>query len=56
MGRLDGKVAIITGAARGMGEVAARRLAKEGANVVGVDILEGLGASVIEEIKAALSR
>ena len=35
-----------------MGEVAARRLAKEGANVVGVDILQDLGASVVEQIKA----
>jgi NAD(P)-dependent dehydrogenase (short-subunit alcohol dehydrogenase family) len=51
-GRFAGKTVIVTGSARGMGEVAARRLAKEGANVVGVDILEGLGASVIEEIRA----
>jgi NAD(P)-dependent dehydrogenase (short-subunit alcohol dehydrogenase family) len=51
-GRFAGKTVIVTGSARGMGEVAARRLAKEGANVVGVDILEGLGASVIDDIKA----
>jgi NAD(P)-dependent dehydrogenase (short-subunit alcohol dehydrogenase family) len=51
-GRFAGKTIIVTGSARGMGEVAARRLAREGANVVGVDILEELGASVIEEIKA----
>jgi NAD(P)-dependent dehydrogenase (short-subunit alcohol dehydrogenase family) len=51
-GRFAGKTVIVTGSARGMGEVAARRLAKEGANVVGVDILEGLGASVIEDIKS----
>jgi NAD(P)-dependent dehydrogenase (short-subunit alcohol dehydrogenase family) len=51
-GRFAGKTVIVTGSARGMGEVAARRLAKEGANVVGVDILETLGASVIEDIKA----
>ncbi len=51
-GRFAGKTVIVTGSARGMGEVAARRLAKEGANVVGVDILEGLGASVIDAIKA----
>jgi hypothetical protein len=43
-GRFAGKTIIVTGSARGMGEVAARRLAKEGANVVGVDILEDLGA------------
>ena len=51
-GRFAGKTVIVTGSARGMGEVAARRLAKEGANVVGVDILEGLGAKVIDDIKA----
>lgn len=51
-GRFEGKTVIVTGSARGMGEVAARRLAREGANVVGVDILEELGASVIDEINA----
>jgi NAD(P)-dependent dehydrogenase (short-subunit alcohol dehydrogenase family) len=51
-GRFAGKTVIVTGSARGMGELAARRLAKEGANVVGVDILEALGASVIDEINA----
>jgi NAD(P)-dependent dehydrogenase (short-subunit alcohol dehydrogenase family) len=51
-GRFAGKTIIVTGSARGMGEVAARRLAKEGANVVGVDILGELGASVIDDIKA----
>jgi NAD(P)-dependent dehydrogenase (short-subunit alcohol dehydrogenase family) len=51
-GRFAGKTVIVTGSARGMGEVAARRLAREGANVVGVDILEALGASVIDDIRA----
>jgi NAD(P)-dependent dehydrogenase (short-subunit alcohol dehydrogenase family) len=51
-GRFAGKNVIVTGSARGMGEVALRRLAREGANVVGVDILEELGASVVESIKA----
>ena len=51
-GRFEGKTVIVKGSARGMGEVAARRLAREGANVVGVDILEDLGAAVIEAIKA----
>ncbi|MFZ0097581.1 MAG: SDR family oxidoreductase [Gemmobacter sp.] len=51
-GRFAGKTVIVTGSARGMGEVAARRLAKEGANVVGVDILDTLGASVIDDITA----
>jgi 3alpha(or 20beta)-hydroxysteroid dehydrogenase len=39
MGRLDGKVAIITGAARGMGESHARRFVAEGARVVLTDVL-----------------
>ena len=51
-GRFAGKTVIVTGSARGMGELAARRLAKEGANVVGVDILEALGASVVDDINA----
>ena len=34
MGRLDGKVAIVTGAARGSGEAIARRFVAEGAQVV----------------------
>lgn len=51
-GRFEGKTMIVTGSARGMGEVAARRLAKEGANVVGVDILDELGSSVVDEIVA----
>ncbi|HEY7593813.1 MAG TPA: mycofactocin-coupled SDR family oxidoreductase [Actinophytocola sp.] len=38
MGKLDGKVAFITGAARGQGRSHAIRLAQEGANVIAVDI------------------
>jgi NAD(P)-dependent dehydrogenase (short-subunit alcohol dehydrogenase family) len=51
-GRFEGKTVIVTGSARGMGADAARRLAREGANVVGVDILEELGAAVVDEIIA----
>ena len=36
-GRLEGKVALITGTARGMGRVAALRFAREGARIVGCD-------------------
>jgi 3alpha(or 20beta)-hydroxysteroid dehydrogenase len=38
MGRLDGKVALVTGAARGMGEAEARALAAEGADVIVTDV------------------
>jgi SDR family mycofactocin-dependent oxidoreductase len=38
MGRVDGKVAFITGAARGMGRAHAVRLAEEGADVIALDI------------------
>ncbi len=39
MGKLDGKVAIITGAARGIGAAAARLFAAEGANLMLADLL-----------------
>ena len=38
MGKLDGKVAFITGAARGQGRSHALRLAQEGANIIAVDL------------------
>src|SRR5271169_6563479 len=52
VGRLDGKVAIVTGAARGMGEAEARLFAAEGAQVVLADILDREGQSVAEQIGA----
>ena len=40
MGRLDGKVAFVTGAARGQGRSHAVRLAEEGADIIAVDICD----------------
>ncbi len=40
MGRLDGKIAIVTGAAQGLGEALVKRLTEEGAKIVGVDLNE----------------
>ena len=50
MGRLDNKVAIISGAARGQGEAEARLFAEEGARVVLGDVLDDRGAQVAAEI------
>lgn len=50
MGRLGGKVAIVTGAAQGMGEAHARRFAREGAKVVLTDVNEEGGRTLAAEI------
>jgi NAD(P)-dependent dehydrogenase (short-subunit alcohol dehydrogenase family) len=44
MGKLEGKVAFITGAARGQGRSHAVRLAQEGADIIAVDLLEQVGS------------
>lgn len=50
MGRVDGRVALITGGARGMGAEHARVLAAEGAAVVIADVLDDEGAAVADAI------
>ncbi|MFX4221789.1 MAG: SDR family NAD(P)-dependent oxidoreductase [Thalassobaculum sp.] len=50
MGKLDGRVALISGAARGIGAQAARRMVDEGAKVVIGDVRDELGRKTAEEI------
>lgn len=50
MKRLEGKVAIITGAARGMGEAHARLFAQEGAKLILSDVLEQEGKLLADEL------
>lgn len=51
MARLDGKVSLITGAAAGLGRVAAELFAREGSQVVIADLADG--AEAVEAIRAA---
>lgn len=52
MGRVSGKVALVSGAASGLGEAMAVLLAAEGARVAVADIAEEAGRAVVERIRA----
>ncbi|HST64760.1 MAG TPA: SDR family NAD(P)-dependent oxidoreductase, partial [Mycobacteriales bacterium] len=47
---LTGKVAVVTGAASGIGAESARRLAEEGAHVVVADLADDAGRAVASEV------
>ena len=52
-GRLEGKRAVITGAANGLGRACAERFAEEGASIVVADLLADAAEQAAEAIRAA---
>jgi NAD(P)-dependent dehydrogenase (short-subunit alcohol dehydrogenase family) len=56
MKRFSGQVAIVTGAARGIGAATAKRLASEGASVLLTDVLDAEGEALAEEIRRTEGR
>ena len=52
-GQLDGKVAVVTGGASGIGEATVRRFVAEGARVVVADLQDGPGGELVDELGEA---
>ena len=50
--RVEGKVALVTGAANGIGRSAALVLAREGAKIVATDLQDEKGAGLLRELRA----
>ncbi len=55
MGRLDGKVAIVTGAASGMGAATVARFVAEGARVIAADLQQDKGEALAQELGSAVT-
>jgi 3alpha(or 20beta)-hydroxysteroid dehydrogenase len=53
MGRLDGKVVVLTGGARGQGAAEVTALAREGATVIAADVLDDEGAALEKTLVSA---
>src|SRR5438128_816965 len=56
MGRLDDKVAVVTGGGNGIGRACCERFAAEGADVVVADVMEAPGREVVAAVEALGSR
>lgn len=52
MGRVEGKVAVISGGASGLGEASAKLLAREGATVVITDLNDSAGNQIVDDIRS----
>ena len=52
MNRVAGRIALVTGAASGLGEDSARLLAREGASVILTDMNDTVGERVLRDIQA----